>query len=321
MKYKDYYQILGVERDADTDAIKKTYRRLAHKYHPDVSKDPAGEEKFKEIAEAYQTLKDPEKRAAYDQLGQHRPGQEFQPPPDWGRQFGDTQFSFDDIDLADLFAGLAGRGRHAGPHAGRQDGVFRMPGQDYEVTAHITLDEASRGATVELNLTVPEYDERGRLHRVERSFKARIPKGATDGQRLRLRGKGGKGTGGGPDGDLYLNIALHPHALYRVSGHDLYLDLPLTPWEAALGAVVEVPTLVGPVHLKVPPGTHAGQKLRLARRGLPKPGAGEGDLYAIVQIVVPTVLSERERALFKELADGSTFNPRGHFEREIRHEA
>ncbi|MCJ7838563.1 MAG: molecular chaperone DnaJ, partial [Burkholderiales bacterium] len=206
-------------------------------------------------------------------------------------------------------------------HAGRQGGEFKMPGQDYEVTAHITLDEASRGTTVELDLTVPEYDARGRLHRVERSFKARIPKGATDGQRLRLRGKGGKGTGGGPDGDLYLNIALHPHALYRVSGHDLYLDLPLTPWEAALGAVVEVPTLVGPVHLKVPPGTHAGQKLRLAKRGLPRPGAGEGDLYAIVQIVVPTVLSERERALFKELADGSTFNPRGHFEQEIRHEA
>jgi curved DNA-binding protein len=314
MKYKDYYQVLGVERDADTDAIKKAYRKLAHKYHPDVSKDPAGEEKFKEIADAYQTLKDPEKRAAYDQLGSHQPGQDFQPPPDWGKQFGDTRFSFDDVDLSDLFAGLAG-GRQ---HAGRQGGTFQMPGQDYEVTAHITLEDASRGTTVDLNLTVPDYDEHGRLHRVQRSFKARVPKGATDGQRLRLRGKGGKGLGGGPDGDLYLNIALHPHALFRTSGHDLYLDLPLTPWEAALGAVVEVPTLGGSVHLKVPPGTHAGQKLRLARRGLPKPREGEGDLYAIVQIVVPTVLSERERALFKELADGSTFNPRGHFEQEIK---
>ena len=315
MKYKDYYQILGVERDADTDAIKKAYRKLAHKYHPDVSKDPAGEEKFKEIADAYQTLKDPDKRAAYDQLGRHQPGQDFQPPPDWGKQFGDTQFSFDDVDLADLFAGLAGGGQRA-----RRPGAsFKMPGQDYEVTAHISLEDASRGTMVDLDLAVPEYDEHGRLHRVQRSFKARIPKGATDGQRLRLRGKGGKGAGGGPDGDLYLNIALHPHPLFRVSGHDLYLDLPLTPWEAALGAVVEVPTLGGPVHLKVPPGTHAGQKLRLARRGLPKPGAGEGDLYAIAQIVVPTVLSERERALFKELADGSTFNPRGHFEQEMRH--
>lgn len=320
MKYKDYYQILGVERDADGDAIKKAYRKLAHKYHPDVSKDPAGEEKFKEIADAYQTLKDPEKRAAYDQLGRHQPGQDFQPPPDWGRQFGgmpfgDKQFSFDDIDLADLFAGLAGGARRAG----RSGATFRMAGQDYEVTAHISLEEASRGTMVDLNLTVPERDERGRLHRVQRSFKARIPKGATDGQRLRLPGKGGKGAGGGPDGDLYLNIALHPHALFRVTGHDLYLDLPLTPWEAALGAVVQVPTLAGPVHLKVPPGTYAGQKLRLARRGLPRPGAGEGDLYAIAQIVVPTVLSERERALFKQLADGSTFNPRGHFEQEIEH--
>ncbi len=316
MKYKDYYQVLGVERDAGTDAIKKAYRKLAHKYHPDVSKDPAGEEKFKEIADAYQTLKDPEKRAAYDQLGRYQSGQEFRPPPDWSRQFGDTQFSTDDIDLADLFAGLAGRR----PHAERRGGTFQMPGQDYEVTAHITLDEASRGTTVDLRLTVPEYDQQGRVHRVERTFKARIPKGATDGQRLRLRGKGGKGLGGAPDGDLYLNIALHPHALYRVSGHDLYLDLPLTPWEAALGAVVEVPTLGGSVRLKVPAGTHAGQKLRLARRGLPKPSEGEGDLYAIVQIAVPTVLSERERALFEELAKGSSFNPRGHFEQEIRHE-
>ena len=316
MKYKDYYQVLGVERNADTEAIKKAYRKLAHKYHPDVSKDPAGEEKFKEIADAYQTLKDPEKRAAYDQLGRHQPGQDFQPPPDWGKQFGDTSFSFDDLDLADLFAGLAGGKRQAG----RPGAAFKMPGQDYEVTAHITLDDAARGATVDLNLTVPERDEHGRLHRVERAFKARIPKGATDGQRLRLRGKGGKGAGGGPDGDLYLNIALHPHALYRVSGHDLYLDLPLAPWEAALGAVVEVPTLGGSVHLKVPPGTHAGQKLRLARRGLPKPDTGEGDMFAIVQIVVPTVLSERERTLFKELAEGSTFNPRGHFEPEMRNE-
>jgi len=319
MKYKDYYEILGLERDADINAIKKAYRKLAHQYHPDVSKDPAGEEKFKEIADAYQTLKDPEKRAAYDQLGRHQSGQEFQPPPDWGKQFGEQfgqgSFSAEDIDLSELFAGLAGgRGR-----AGGQGAAFKMPGQDYEVTAHISLDDASRGTTVDLNLTVPEYDERGRLHRVERAFKARIPKGATDGQRLRLRGKGGKGVNGGPDGDLYLNIALHPHALYRVSGHDLYLDLPLTPWEAALGAVVEVPTLGGSVHLKVPPGTHAGQKLRLAKRGLPKPHEGEGDLFAIVQIVVPTVLSERERALFKQLADGSSFNPRGHFEQELKH--
>ena len=317
MKYKDYYSILGVARDASDDTVKKAYRKLAQKYHPDVSKDPQGEEKFKEIAEAYETLRDKEKRAAYDQLGQQRPGQDFTPPPGWETRFGDGTMSFDDIDLADLFAGLSGMG------AGRARGGPRMrpdmaiPGQDYEVTAHITLDDAYNGALIDLNLSVPDYDEQGRVRRVQRDFKARIPKGATDGQRLRLPGQGGKGMNGGPNGDLFLNIALHPHPLYRVDGHDLYLDLPLAPWEAALGATVNVPTLAGAVSLKVPPGTSAGRKLRLAKRGLPRPNGGAGDLFAIVQIAVPTVLTDRERALFKELADSSTFNPRGHFEREL----
>ncbi len=312
MKYKDYYKILGVDRDASADAIKKSYRKLAQKYHPDVSKDPAGEEKFKEIGEAYETLKDPEKRAAYDHLGSFQPGQDFQPPPDWGRQYGDSHFSFDEVDLADLFAGLAA-GRQRGGHGA---GQFRMPGQDYEVTAHVSLEEAYRGTEVELNLTVPEFDDKGQIRRVPRTFKVRIPKGATDGQRLRLAGRGGKGINGGRDGDLYLNIALHPHPLFRVSGHDLYLDLPLAPWEAVLGATVEVPTLGGPVHLKVPPNTRAGQQLRLSKRGLPRPKGGEGDLHAIVQIVVPASASEQERELFRQLAASSTFNPRGHFLQE-----
>src|SRR5580765_5927423 len=312
MKYKDYYAILGVERGADAGAIKKAYRKLAQKYHPDVSKDPQGEEKFKEIAEAYATLKDPEKRAAYDQLGKHASGEDFRPPPDWGRQFGgDSGRGFDDVDLSDLFEQFAGRGR------GR---TMAMPGQDYEVTAHIGLEEAYRGATVDLELGVPEFDENGSIRRTQRSFKARIPKGATDGQRLRLRGQGGKGANGGPDGDLYLNVALRPHPLFRASGHDLYLDLPLAPWEAVLGATVNVPTLGGTVQLKVPPGTQAGQKLRLADRGLPKPHGGAGDLYAIAQIAVPRAASEKERAHYEELAKGSSFNPRGHFEQETSHE-
>jgi len=314
MKYKDYYRILGVERSAGAADIKKAYRKLAHKYHPDVSKDPEGEDKFKEVAEAYETLGNPEKRAAYDQLGRFQPGQEFQPPPDWGKRFGDSQFSFEDVDLADLFAGLSA-GRHG---AGPGRGQFRMPGQDYEVTAHISLAQAYRGTEVELNLTVPEFDAKGFLHNVPRTFKVRIPKGATDGQRLRLTGRGGKGLNGGRDGDLYLNIALHPHPLFRVSGHDLYLDLPLAPWEAVLGATVEVPTLAGPVSLKVPPNTRAGQQLRLSRRGLPKPSGGEGDLFAIAQIVVPAAPSEREQTLFKQLAESSTFNPRGHFQQEVK---
>ena len=316
MKYKDYYAILGVERNADEATIKKAYRKLAHKYHPDVSKDPQGEAKFKDAAEAYATLKDPEKRAAYDQLGSHEPGQDFQPPPDWGRQFGGSRHAFEDIDLSDLFAEFAGRGRQAG---GRR-GPMPMPGQDYEVTAHITLEDAYRGTEVDLELSVPEFDMSGLMRRVPRAFKARIPKGATDGQRLRLRGKGGKGVNGASDGDLYLNIALHPHRLFRASGHDLYLDLPLAPWEAVLGATLQVPTLGGAVQLKVPPGTQAGQNLRLAKRGLPKPHEGAGDLFAIVQIVVPGTVSDKERALLQQLADGATFKPRSHFEQEEKNE-
>lgn len=316
MKYKDYYAALGVPRDASAADIKKAYRKLAQKHHPDVSKEKGAEEKFKDIAEAYSTLKNADKRTAYDRLGRHSPGQEFQPPPDWNGQSGGTNFSFDDIDLSDLFTGLGGRaqgGRGRGPR-------MAMPGEDYEVTARIPLEEAASGTLVDLNLSVPEYDEAGRLHRVARTFKARIPQGATDGQRLRLRGKGGKGFSGGRDGDLFLQIALLPHALFRPAGHDLYLDLPLAPWEAALGATVAVPTLAGAVHLKIPPGTLAGQKLRLSKRGLPRPQGEAGDLFAIVQIVVPLTLSEREKELFTQLAADSTFEPRSHFKTEVHNE-
>ncbi|MGZ5651916.1 MAG: DnaJ C-terminal domain-containing protein [Usitatibacter sp.] len=321
MKYKDYYAALGVKRDANADEIKKAYRKLAQKIHPDVSKDPKSEEKFKDIAEAYQTLKDPEKRAAYDQLGSgFQPGQDFRPPPDWERQFRDSQggaggFSFDDLDLSDIFENLSSRaGRGA-----RTRAKMQIPGEDYEVTVHLSLEDAFQGTQVDLNLSVPEYDAQGQGRRVPKTIKARIPKGATDGQRLRLRGQGGKGINGGRDGDLYLNIVLHPHPLFRPSGHDLYIDLPLAPWEAALGATIEVPTLSGAVNLKIPPATAAGRKLRLGKKGLPKPGGGEGDLYAIVQIVNPTVLGDRERELFRELAASSTFNPRGHFAGEKTH--
>ena len=309
MKYKDYYAILGLTKNASADEIKGAYRKLARKYHPDVSKEKDAEAMFKEVAEAYQTLKDPEKRAAYDQLGSFQPGQDFRPPPEWQQHFGDTHFSFEDLDLSDLFEAFGG-GR---AHAGRQAGAHPVRGQDYEVTAHISLDQAYRGAEVDLDLNVPEYDERGFAHRVPRSFKARIPKGATDGQRLRIPGKGGKGLNGGRDGDLYLNVVLEPHPIFRVSGHDLYVDLPLAPWEAVLGTEVELPTLGAPVLLKVPPGTRAGQHLRLGKRGLPTPRGGEGDLFAIVQVVVPTAVGDAERSLYKELAERSTFNPRAHF--------
>jgi curved DNA-binding protein len=312
MKYKDYYASLGLERGASEEDIKKAYRRLARKYHPDVSKEAGAEEKFKEVAEAYQTLKDPEKRAAYDQLGSHPAGQEFNPPPNWQQQYTETPFSSEDIDLADLFSHLRGGGTGRGAR-------MSMPGQDYEIGVAITVEEAFHGTQIDLDLNMPEYDEQGRLRRVPRAFKARIPKGATDGQRLRLPGKGGKGMQGGRDGDLYLNITLRPHALYRASGHDLFLDLPLAPWEAVLGTSVEVPTPGGVVRLKVPAGTHAGGQLRLPGRGLPKPKGGEGDLYAIVQIVVPSVAGTPERELYRKLAEGSNFDPRAHFAVEAGH--
>src|SRR5262245_38557716 len=301
MKYSDYYAALGVERGASSDEIKKAYRRLAQKYHPDVSKEPEAEARFKEIAAAYQTLKDPEKRAAYDALGQRPQGEEFRPPPDWARQHagGDEQFAFEDVDFADLFSrfgahtGRAGRAGRSGPFGGSA----AMPGQDFEVPVQISIEDAFRGTTLELQLSMPEYDESGQVKRTPHNVKARIAPGAVDGQRLRLPGKGGKGFGGGRAGDLYLDISLKPHRLYRATGHDLYVDLPLAPWEAALGASVEVPTPAGAVSLKVRAGTSSGQKLRLGGRGLPIPRGGSGDLYAVTQIVLPPESSDREREL------------------------
>jgi curved DNA-binding protein len=315
MKYKDYYAILGVGRDASADDIKKSYRKLARKYHPDVSKEPNAEEKFKEMAEAYETLKDPEKRAAYDQLGRYASGQDFQPPPDWGERFTGAGTAFDDLDLADLFAGLTGR-RGAGARAGS---MFTS-GRDYEAAVRLNFDQAFHGTEIELELSVLEHDEHGAMRRVPRRIKVRIPKGVTDGEQLRIPGKGGKGADGGRDGDLYLDIMVEPHPLYRVSGRDIYIDLPVAPWEAVLGANVHLPTPAGKVALKVPPGTRAGQQLRLTGRGLARGNAPAGNLYAIVQVVVPSVVDERERALFKQLAEISTFNPRAQFEREAAHE-
>ena len=312
MKFKDYYASLGLKPGASDADIKKAYRKLAHKFHPDVSKEPGAEAQFKEIAEAYQTLKDPEKRAAYDRLGRHTAGEEFRPPPDWGAQHAGREESFEGIDLADLFAGL-GAARGSQPGAGVR-GSYR--GEDYELRVGISLAQAYHGALIDLNLSMPDYDAQGRLVRVPRAFKVRVPKGASNGQRLRLPGKGGKGFNGGHDGDLYLTVELQPHRLYRVSGHDLYLELPVAPWEAALGATVEVPTPGGNVQMKIPPGTPAGQKLRLAGRGLPRPREGNGDLHVIVQIVLPETLTDAERASFTELAAVSPFAPRARMLKE-----
>jgi len=300
MKYKDYYKVLGVERSAGEDEVKKAYRKLARKYHPDVSKEANAKEKFQEVSEAYETLRDKEKRAAYDSLGAHRPGQDFRPPPDWFDRFGaGRQEDLRDVDLSDLFEqmGIFGRagGRRGGP--GRN---VPIPGENYETPVRITLEEAARGTEREFQLD-------------GHNLRARIPKGAVDGQRLRLRGKGGPGMNGGPAGDLYLQIALAPHALFRPRGHDLEIEMPIAPWEAALGAEVEVPTLEGRVTMKIPPGSKGGQKLRLGGKGLPKPGGSAGDLYAVLEIVVPGTLTDREKKLYEELREGSRFNPRSRF--------
>lgn len=306
MKYTDYYAALGVERGASADEIKKAYRRLAQKYHPDVSKEPDAEAKFKDVAEAYGTLKDPEKRAAYDALGSQPAGEDFRPPPDWAREYGsNSQSSFDDVDFSDLFSRFNARGGFSGAPS-------KTPGQDFEVPVEISIEDSFNGTTLELNLTLTERDASGQVRRVPHPVKARVAPGAVDGQRLRLPGKGGKGTNGGRDGDLYLDISLKPHKLYRATDHDLYLDLPLTPAEAALGASVEVPTPAGSVNLKIPAGTSSGQKLRLGGRGLPRPRGTAGDLFAVAQIVVPGSLSERERELYRELGENAA-NPRRHF--------
>src|SRR5262245_36099865 len=300
MKYKDYYKVLGVERGASDEQIKKAYRGLARKYHPDVSKEANAKEKFQEVAEAYETLRDKEKRAAYDSLGSHRPGQDFRPPPDWFDRFGSGRAEdLRDIDLSDLFESMGIFGRARGRGAGRG---MQFPGEDYEVTVRLGLEEAARGA---------ERDVRTD----GRSFRARIPRGATDEQRLRLAGKGGPGVNGGPPGDLYLHIVLDPHPLFRSSGHDLDIEIPVAPWEAALGAQIEVPTLEGAVTMKVPAGAKGGQKFRLAGKGLPRPGGGAGDLYAVLNVAVPGSLSEREKKLYEELRSASKFDPRGRFKR------
>jgi len=311
MQYKDYYKNLGLARGASDEDIKKAYRRLARKYHPDVSKEKDAEERFKEIAEAYETLKDPQKRAAYDALGAHRSGERFRPPPDWFDRFhvhaeGDPG----GIDLADLFASFGGMGgmRGMGGARGfqgfggrgstqRRGGALR--GQDLEARVVLGLEDAARGTEATLQVGGQE-------------MRVRIPRGTTDGQRLRLRGKGGPGAGGGPAGDLYLTVALRAHPRFRADGHDLRIQVPLAPWEAALGATVEIPTLDSRVTLKIPPGSKSGQRLRLSAQGLPKPAGGAGDLYAELIITLPGTLSARERELYEQLREASQLDPRAH---------
>ncbi|MGP8200610.1 MAG: DnaJ C-terminal domain-containing protein [Limisphaerales bacterium] len=334
VEFKDYYKVLGVARTASGDDIRKAFRKLARQYHPDVAKDKKGaEEKFKEINEAYEVLGDADKRKKYDQLGADwktggaRPGPGGQPyqsyswrsgePGGEGFEFGGTGFS----DFFEQFFGGGGRGR----------GGFAEPetekGQDVEAVLMVTLEEAMKGAirpiTLRRNTPCPDCHGTGAKGRqvcptcygmgqvaTTENYKVKIPPGVRDGQRLRLTGQGEPGTGGGPRGDLFLRVRMASHPDYRVEGGDLYYDLDLAPWEAALGAKVSVPLLSGSVSIKIPPGTQNGQRLRIKDRGLPGRGGESGDLYVVARIQMPKETTEAEKALWEQLARESHFNPR-----------
>ncbi|MCB1748665.1 MAG: DnaJ domain-containing protein [Gammaproteobacteria bacterium] len=312
MQYKDYYQVLGVARDADGDAIKRAYRKLARKYHPDVSEEADAEERFKEVQEAYEVLKDPEKREAYDRLGANwRAGEDFTPPPDWEPEFSFHGGGFRNAaDFSDFFASIFGGAPGGGARGGRgaHGGGFQMRGEDRQVRVQIRLEDAYAGATRSFSFVSPEIDPRGEVRQQQRNINVTIPKGVVEGQRIRLAGQGGPGFGGGPAGDLFLEVEFEAHAIYHVDGRDIHLDLPLAPWEAALGAKVKVPTLGGQVELNIPPNTQAGRKLRLGGRGLP--GKVPGDQYVTIRIVTPPAHDDSQREFYRRMAEVMPYDPR-----------
>ena len=315
MEFKDYYQIVGVKRDATQDEIKRAYRKLARKYHPDVSKEQDAEARFKELGEAYEVLKDPEKRAAYDQLGsQWKAGQDFRPPPGWegGFEFRDARGGGPDIGgFSDFFETLFGRGAaRTGGARGTRD--FRMRGEDHHARVVIDLEDSYQGGSRSITLQVPEVDSHGRVTARPRTLNVRIPKGIRQGQQIRLAGQGGAGFGGGEAGDLSLEVEFNPRSRYRGEGADVYLDLAVAPWEAALGATVKVPTPAGSVDLKVPPNSQAGKKLRLKGRGIPARQAG--DMYIVLQIALPLADTPQRRQAYERMKQELAFNPRADME-------
>jgi curved DNA-binding protein len=308
--FRDYYEALGVPRDASEDDIRSAYRKLARQYHPDVNKDPGAEDRFKEISEAYEVLRDKEKRERYDRFSENwKSGQDVSGASGFGggpgggfggeQGFGDVRVDFGGgADFSDFFDGLFGATRRRGGRAGPGANGFAMRGSDQEAVLELTLEEAAAGGSRKISLgDGREYD-------------VKIPAGVRDGQRIRLAGEGGGGVSGGPSGDLFLHVRVKPHPRFRVDDRDLYVDLPITPWEAALGATVEAPTLTGTARVKVPPGSSSGRKLRLRGQGMPGPRGGHGDLYAVLKIEVPKKLTDEERELFERLAEVSKFNPR-----------
>ena len=307
MEYKDYYKIMGVERNATQDEVRRAYRKLARKYHPDVSKETDAELKFKDLGEANEVLSDPEKRAAYDQLGSNwKAQQDFRPPPGWGTGFefhggppGGNQQGF-----SDFFESLFGQTRTGGG-GGRS---FHRQGEDHHARILVDLEDSFKGASRSISLQVPGVTSDGHVTTRNRTLKVRIPKGIRQGQQIRLGGQGATGMGSGKAGDLYLEVEFKPHGHYRVEGADVYLDLPLAPWEAALGAQVNVPTPSGAIDLKIPANSKAGKKLRLKGRGIP--AKTPGDLYVILQIALPPADNEKTRDIYRQMQEEIEFDPR-----------
>jgi curved DNA-binding protein len=311
MEYKDYYATLGVARNASAKDIVRAYRKLASKYHPDKNKEPTAEARFKEVQEAYEVLKDTQKRGAYDQLGSNwKNGQEFRPPPHWqgNADFGNTVFNEENLGgFSDFFESIFGRSQQG--FGVNQRRSVQQRGRDELAKIEIGLEEAFKGGARTIQLQATEMDPYGQAHPVSRSLKVTIPPGVLSGQRLRLAKQGASGMRGGPAGDLFLEIDIRPHRIFTLEGRDVYLTLPIAPWEAALGAKVTVPTLGGSVDLRIPAGSQSGQKLRLKGRGFPgKPAAG--DQYAVLQIVTPLAKTADERALYEKMAKEMAFNPR-----------
>lgn len=333
MEFKDYYKVLGVERDASEADVKKAFRRLARKHHPDVSKAPEAQARMQELNEAYEVLRDEEKRAAYDQVGQGaRSGQDFQPPPGWNSgfefngppgEFGDFGAGGDHSAFFEALFGAAGRRADAGRHA--RPGQQSTRGQDHHAKIVVPLADAFHGAVRDLTLQSPAVDAVGHMALHERKLQVSIPKGIRAGQQIRLSGQGSSGFGTGSPGDLYLEIEFAPHARWRVDGRDLYFTLPVTPWEAALGAAVPVSTPDGTVEMSIPAGSQTGRKLRLRGRGIPasdaalsNAGAGSataiaGDFYVVLELVLPPADSDKARTLYRQMAQDLAFNPRDQF--------
>jgi curved DNA-binding protein len=313
MQFKDYYQTLGVSRGATAEEIKKAFRKQARKYHPDVSKEKDAEARMKDVNEAYTVLSDPEKRAAYDQLGSsYRPGQEFRPPPDWdaGFEFSGAGFAPGEAaDFSDFFAELFGRMGGGARQAGERGAYRRGRGEDHYAKVLLEVEDAFGGATRQISLRVPALDAAGRLSLETRTLNVRIPKGVHEGQVIRLAGQGAPGNAGAPAGDLLLEVQFRPHPRFRLDGRDVLLTLPLAPWEAALGAVVPVELPHGELRVRVPEGAQSGSQLRVRGKGIP--GDPPGDLLLELRVVLPPADTPKARQYYESMAREFAFDPRG----------